>query len=224
MHSYEAICKRREAEEEYSKSVEEAKEALEKLSKHPETKIITRGDHPFAWRYVEDMFPRIAQSIQEMKVYKNENTAFCKKIKVPPHAGGIFFIRSSTILICWTKEKFADDVIICHEMLHYAAQLLNGGRMGTEAIEEDFAYSKSIKYLNLRGFSDDWIAKEYMLPYYSSKEINLTQEKLARPLTRKEREEAKERAIAHCKAVIDLELRNKEPEPPPPEVDRFDLI
>jgi hypothetical protein len=224
MRSYEAVQQRREAEKRYQDSIEEQKEALQKIIEHPETITIKRENLPDPWIYVEDMFPRIAASITGMTVYKNENTAFYKKIKVPPTVGGLFFIRSSTILICWTKEKFKDDVVICHELLHYAGQLLNGGPMGTEAIEESFAYSKSIKYLNLHGYSDKWIIEQYMLPYWSGFERRMEEKVLGRALTNGEKEQNRQKAITRCQAIIDFELSKFETKPALEEIDRFDLI
>ena len=36
----------------------------------------------------------------------------------------------------------------------------------TERQEEDFAYGKSIPYLLDNGYSEEWIVKEYMWPFY----------------------------------------------------------
>ncbi len=224
MRTYEAVQKRREAEKKYQDSIEKQKEYVRKIKEHPETIVITRDNLPAPWIYVEEMFPRIASSIADMIVYKNENTAFYKKIDVPAGVGGLFFIRASSILICWTKEKFTDDVIACHELLHYAGQLLNGGPMGTEAIEESFAYSKSVKYLNLHGYSDQWIIDEYMMPYWSGFERRLEEKELGRALTKTEMERNKGKAAARCRGIIDFELRKTEAKPASDEFDRFDLI
>lgn len=195
------------------KSTEANKVRVAEVSSHPETIVVRRQDMPAPWAYIEDMFPSIAPIISKTIVYKNENTAFCRKIGIPDGVGGLFFIGAGAILICWTKEKVKDDVVICHEMLHYASQLL-GGRMQCREAEENFAYSKSILYLVANGYSEDWIMKEYMLPYYLGMVL----------AKNRNQEQARLEAIETCRNMISFELGRPLETCDTEEVDRFDDI
>lgn len=224
MFSYEAIRLRRDAEKNLRNKRAEARKKAEEIAAHPETKIITKADIPAPWEYIENLYPRISSAIAQTKIFKNENTAFCKNVGIPPEAGGVFLVQACTIVICWTNDKFKDDVVICHEMLHYTSQLL-GGHMVSRAFEEDFAYGKSVKYLTDHGYSKQWICEEYMLPYYWSMDISRSQRRLRRQLNSIEKEEARQRAMIKCNDIIDLEMKGGVWYPwPNDEPDRFDLI
>lgn len=216
---YDHLRRRREYEESLRQNNEAAKEKIAEIAKHPETKLIRRDDMPDPWVFVEQLFPRIAPTIATTVVYKNENTAFCKNIGVPPEAGGLFFIKASAILLCYNKEKFKDDVVICHEMLHYASQLL-GGKMQTSNIEEDFAYFKSIPYLSLHGYSDKWIAEQYMLPHYWGREYH----RLAKEGAKDAKEKGRELGLEICFKAIEAELRGPVVPKDNDNEDRFDVI
>lgn len=214
---YDAVKSRRKFEEQLRDNGDEAKAKIADIAAHPETVVITRDTLPEPWIYVEDLFPRVAPALTNLKIYKNENTAFCRNIGVPASAGGLFFIKASAILICWSDDKFEDDVVVCHEMLHYTSQLL-GGHMRFSDVEEDFAYSKSIAFLRERGYSEQWIAEEYMLPYYWGREWRKFK---MDPL---QKDAARADAIRVCKAIVEAELRGqKEPEETD-DPDRFDVI
>lgn len=220
---YDAIRKRREFEAHLRDNGDESKKKVVEVAAHPETLILTRDHMPDPWVYVERLFPRIAGNIAGTKVYKNNNTAFLKNLGFPEAAGGLFFPKASTILICWSRDKFKDDVIVCHEMLHYADQLL-GGTMRSREADENFAYHNSIKYLELRGYMPKWIAEEYMLPYYWGLEVARLKKKQGESITDAEEEKAKADAIFKCMTVIEGELYGKHPETPQEDQDRFDLI
>ena len=212
---YEAIRRRREAEGHMRSSDAETGEKIAAIAAHPETKIIKRQDLSSPWEYVEDLFPRIAPAIARTNIFKNENTAFCKNIGIPSEAGGIFLIRASTILICWNEDRFKDDVVVCHEMLHYASQLLGGSMKSVDA-EENFAFSKSINYLISRGYTKEWIRDEYMLPYYWSREYRND------PSLGKE--DAKTKAMNICDGIIAQEMYGIRYEQDCGCEDRFDTI
>lgn len=220
---YDAIRRRREFEEQLRDKGDESKKKIHEVAAHPETVILLREKMPDPWVYVEELFPRIAKTISETKVYKNDNTAFLKNLGFPEAAGGLFFPKASAILICWSRDKFRDDVIVCHEMLHYADQLL-GGTMKSREADENFAYYNSIKYLDLHNYTSKWIAEEYMLPYYWGLEVARLKKKPEESLTEAEEQRAKETAIAKCMQAIEAELYGKHPEIIEEDQDRFDLI
>lgn len=210
IRNYEILQGRHAVE---ASQAEDAKRKVQEIAAHPETVIVRREQMPGPWEYVESLFPRIAPVVSETIIYKNENTAFCRNIGVPAEAAGLFFVNASAILLCWNDSKFKDDVIICHEMLHYASRLL-GGRMESVAVEEDFAYMKSIRYLNSQGYSDAWIAGEYMLPYYMGREWSKD---------RSDKEQAKARALSLCEKMVSAELYESEVKIEEKD-DRFDEI
>jgi len=223
-HSYyDLIRNRREFEAKLRDNGDESKKKIKEVAAHPETTMILREKMPDPWVYVEALFPRIATVISKTQVYKNDNTAFLKNLGFPEAAGGLFFPKASAILICWNRDKIKDDVIICHEMLHYADQLL-GGTMKDRNADENFAYHNSIKYLELHGYKPEWIAGEYMLPYYWGLEMSKLRKKPEEPPSKEEEETAKKAAMAKCLAVIDSELYGKHPEIQVEDQDRFDLI
>lgn len=219
---YDAIRRRREFEESMRDKGEEVKAKMAEVAAHPETVVIARSQMPDPWVYVEVLFPRIATAISATKVFKNENTAFLRNLGFPESAGGLFFPKASTILVCWSKDKFKDDVVVCHEMLHYADQLL-GGRMLSRACDENFAYSNSIKYLGLHGYTPKWVAEEYLLPYYWGIEVEKVRKEGER-LTDGQIEAAKQAALGKCHAMAELELLGKREEETEEDVGRFDLI
>jgi hypothetical protein len=220
MSRQECVKRRRAYEQQLRSDAKKSAEALAKIKKHFDTQPLGRESYPEAWGYVESLFPSLSEKIRNTKVYKNENTAFCASIGVPKEAGGLFFIKTGAILICWTRS-FKDDVVIVHEMLHYCSQLL-GSRFGNRNIEEDFAYLKSIRYLLSKGYDEKFIQEQYMLPHYLTNEYA----DLGHKPSLAERDECRERALARIKALYDQELN-----PPPPEaeeeeddLDRFDFI
>lgn len=203
-----------------AKAKESALKIVEQIKQHPETRLLVRGEIPHAWQYVEESFPSVANRVKATVVYKNDNTAFCKKVGIPQGAGGLFFIPASTLLVCH-NPVFGDDVVVVHEMLHYVSQLL-GGSMRNERLEEDFAYSKSIRYLLSRGYTEDWIVEKYLLPYYHGYEVHQLRSSRARPLA-SEMAAAKEAAIARCRRIVAAET-GQAPEPPPKtRTSRFDF-
>lgn len=137
---------------------------LEEVKRHRETEVVGRGEFPAVWEHVESKFPRLAECLRATTVYKNTNTAFCKRIGIPPEAGGMFVVQASTIVLFHTK-RIPTDAVLVHEMLHYASQMM-GSRFQDEAYEEDFAYQESIPYLLQVGYEPDWIAEKFLLPYY----------------------------------------------------------
>lgn len=196
----EALKKRREIELELKRRAEDARKKAKQIIEHPETVVLLRDKFPEAWEYVEQSFPRLAERIRHTKVYKNENTYFCKKLGIPKEAGGLFIIKASMVLICY--GKFSDDVVIVHELLHFISQLI-GSRFVNQDHEEDFAYTNSIPYLATR-YDEEWIVNKYMLPYYWGRE----QVALGRKPTLAEKESTKLIAIEKCKLLIKNSLKN----------------
>jgi hypothetical protein len=221
---YEAMRQRREQEQRERDNDLEWRKRLDTIKAHFATQILTKNEHPEAWEYVERLFPSLAPTIEQTKVYKNDNTAFCAKIGLPKEAGGLFFTKLGIILICWTR-KFKDDVVIVHEMLHYVSALL-GSRFTHRGLEEDFAYLKSVRYLLSKGYDMKFVCEEYMLPHYESLELS----KLCNGVkpTSAVRAQAKTAAVKRCYEMVANELTSEETvdilEPPEAEEDRFDFM
>ena len=147
------------------------------------------------------MFPRLKNRISETKVYRNENTYFCKKLGIPKQAGGLFLIKASTIVVCY-NNKHDDDIVIVHELLHYSSQLM-GSRFRNEDQEEDFAYLNSIPYM-VRKYDKKWIVENYLLAYYWSREQReMLKGKEVKKLTSSEKRAAREKALCKCNSLFD---------------------
>lgn len=209
----EALRKRRELEKQLKERASLAREKAEQIAKHRETVLLSRDDHPEAWKFIEEMFPRLSTVISQTKVYANKNTYFCEKVGIPPNAGGLFIIKASAIVLC--HSKCPDDIVIVHELLHYCSQLM-GSRFRNEGFEEDFAYQTSIPYIAQRGYSEDWIAEKYLLPYYWSREQEalLRKKRAAKgkpppKLTLSEKYKAKDLALEKCKSIVHRKLHGK---------------
>lgn len=195
---------------------------------HPETKVIVRGDLPEPWMYVEHMFPEIGEEISKTIIYKNENTAFLQKIGIPIEAGGVFVRPASAIIVGYSERSTPTDIVIVHELLHYASKLMGGNFASFEA-EENFAFSNSIKYMDLRGMPRKDICEEYMLPYYWSLMIARVVREQGRTAegnpTQGELDRAKEMAVSECQLMIRQALdKDAFDDPPEDEPDRFDMV
>jgi len=227
MHKYvaereeQAIVKRREI------SRDVWRQRMGEIKAHPDTKVIVRKDLPEPWVYVEQMFPDIARDIAKAVVYKNENTAFLENIGIPTDAGGVFVRPANAIIVGYNEKETPTDVVIVHEMLHYASKLMGGNFASFEA-EENFAFSNSIKYLELRGMSREAICNDYMLPYYWSLMAARIVNEPGRGrggLTKDEKEQAKAMAQDECKLMIRQALdRDAFDDPVEEEPNRFDMI
>ncbi len=229
MNRYEYVRQRRAYEQQLRDDAKKSAEVLDRIKKHFDTTLLGRETYPEAWQYVENLFPGISDKIRNTKVYKNENTAFCSKIGLPKEAGGLFFIKTSAILICWTRS-FKDDVVIVHEMLHYCSQLL-GSRFQNRLVEEDFAYLKSIRYLLSKGYDEKFIQEKYMLPHYFTHEMSkASQASGGGRLTPAQRAECRDLALGRVKSLYDQELADPYMPTVVPEaeddeeLDRFDFI
>jgi hypothetical protein len=188
---------------------------VEEIRGHPETKEMGRDKLIGAYEYVESLFPSAAPAVSAMRVLKNENTAFCRRLGVPPGAGGLFLVDASSILVCY--NQFPDDVVVVHEMLHFVSQVL-GSRFRNERAEEDFAYSKSIPYLVGIGWARERIRDEYLMPYYLGLELS----KIARRPPASSMDEAREAARLTCCAIVSSELGDGPKAPPARRPSRFD--
>jgi hypothetical protein len=87
---------------------------------------------------------------------------FLSKIGYPASAAGLFVPPCNIIV---SRSSFSIDVIVVHELLHYASKLC-GSRGRNVALEEEIAYNKSVPYLLDRGYSTEWICQHYLLPYF----------------------------------------------------------
>lgn len=132
------------------------------IAGHSETVIISHEDDPMAWSYVAGLFPKISEAIYGAKIYKNENLYFLKKVGYPASAAGLFVPPGSIII---SRSGFPIDVVVVHELLHYASKIC-GSRGHNAALEEEIAYSRSVPYLLDRGYDVEWVCQHYLLPYF----------------------------------------------------------
>ena len=199
---------------------DEWEKILHEVQFHPESHSLSREAFQKTFEYVEKLYPKTAPCIAAAKVYKNTNTAFCRKIGIPKAAGGAFLIRASAILICYSRNHTPDDVILVHELLHFASQLM-GSDFISEAAEEDFAYRKSIPYLKANDYDDDWIRKTFLMPYYLGKAFSETT--WAGQNYQVEEDAIRRRVESECQLMIDEEMLPKE-SPKKISNNRFDFI
>lgn len=174
------------------------------VAKHEETVILSVEDLGDAWDYVCDMFPRLSDVIRSTKIYKNNNTYFMRKAGFPPGTAGVFVKSRNAIILAYCR-KFSPDVIAVHELLHYASRLI-GSRQRNSLREEDLAYSKSIKYLLGKGYDEDWIVNEYLLPYFEGVEARKLKPG-TRPSTVQKRK-IKEMALVNSKSFFSKALKS----------------
>lgn len=214
MTLYEAMRQKRLAERRVR---DRGLDVARQIREHPETRLLSRGDLLPAYEYVERAFPSTAPAVAATVVYKNENTAFCKRMGIPRGVGGMFLVDASSILVC--HNPFPDDVVVLHEMLHFVSQML-GSRFTNTPMEEDFAYSKSVNYLVSIGWERERIRDKYMLPYYQGRELSLVGHKPSR----EESDKAIEMAKSRCDKIIDEELGASRVQEASPIRSRFELL
>ena len=217
---YDAIRLRRRVEKDLEGHWQDV---VQQIQSHPETKRFGRADFPGAFGYVEGLYPRIAPVVSATILYKNENTAFCKRIGIPREAGGAFLTRASAILLCYCS--LPDDAVLVHELLHLASRLLGSG-FSSESVEEDFAYAKSIPYLKSRSYPDEWIRTSFLMPYYHGLELHDRAGRLGvqpRRLSLPDKEEARALATLKCQAMIERAMEDGDGEARTG-ADRFDLL
>lgn len=207
---------RRESEEFIAK--------LELIKAHDETKFLGRKDFEPAFKYIEDMYPDLAPAVAATTIYKNTNTWFCfKKLGLPRNIGGVYMIRIRAILIC--HSNIPDDVVVVHEMLHFVSHML-GSQQTSTASEEDFAFGRSIPYILQQGASKEWIAKRYLLPYYTSYEADKLRDakgQITKENIKKAEALALERAYMLIETPLGEPIENVD-KIVPTEEDRFGMI
>jgi hypothetical protein len=118
-----------------------------------------------AKEYILSLFPQFADCVSSVQMFKNENTAYCKKIGCPAGVGGCYFVNENFILICW-NPTVEYELVACHELLHYVSRLC-GSSVSSVEQEENFAFSKSIRFALGIGKDLTWVRDVYMKPFYS---------------------------------------------------------
>ena len=151
------------------KKVEQFHLRLEEMKTHPQTQAFKYPEFKEVYDFISGLYPLLKTAIEAITIYKNPNKGYCKKdLKIPASAGGAFFIQHKVIII--TKSHIPDELIACHEMLHYASRLM-GCSFNSYHYEEEFALGKSIPYILSKGYGEEWIVKWYLAPYYESYEL-----------------------------------------------------
>jgi len=131
------------------------------LLEHRDTKrFFSKG----AKAYVASLFPQFSDNVNSVDMFENQNTAFCAKIGCPAGVGGCYFVKENIILICW-NPKVDYNIVACHEMLHFVSRLC-GSSVSSVVQEENFAFSKSIRFALDSGKSIVWVRDSYMRPFY----------------------------------------------------------
>jgi hypothetical protein len=212
---------KRERRDDNEAAIREWRRRFDELVAHRETEELPRNCHMEVWEYVEKMFPRISTTLAEVKIYRNTNTAFCRRVGFPPQAGGLF-VRPVGAIAVFYNRKIPDDVVVLHELLHAAAQML--GPMRGSEFEEGFAYERSLPYL-LERYDRDWVATNYLMPYYSTR-VRDRDYGGRRPELRRDREELHRKAMEFCNSLIDsaLQAPDDDDDEPGEGIGRFSLM
>jgi len=117
-----------------------------------------------AKEYVCSLFPQFADCVDSVKMFKNENTAFCTALGCPAGVGGCYYVNENFILICW-NPIIEYELVACHELLHFVSRLC-GSSVSSIEQEENFAFSKSIRFALSFGKDIAWVRDVYMKPFY----------------------------------------------------------
>lgn len=154
------------------KSFQVSLQRLEQLRNHKSTRRVLYPEMKDAFDYVHSVYP--FANIKQAMVY-HVSQSMLNEVGYRG-IGGFYDINSRVVCITdWTPKfseiegvytEFTTDEVLCHELIHYGANFNNAS--STRAVEEEIAYGKTIKYLRMRGRSDDFIIKHNMMPYLLS--------------------------------------------------------
>jgi len=130
---------------------------------HPQTWIVHRGPETDpCFKYMENLFPQTQKGIAETNIYFIRNGYFWSStIDLPTEAGGLYapsigaiFLKDGTG-INW-------EIILVHELCHRASHLL--GRMGSQEVEENFAFFHSLGFIKPK-YPKEFVISKYLKPY-----------------------------------------------------------
>jgi hypothetical protein len=154
------------------KSFQISLQRLEKLRNHKSTRRILYPEMNTAFDYVHSVYP--FANIKQAMVY-HVSKAILDDVGYRG-IGGFYDIAARVVCVTDWSPKFSEidgvyteyttDEVLCHELIHYGANFNNAS--STRAVEEEIAYGKTIKYLRMKGRSDDFIIKHNMMPYLLS--------------------------------------------------------
>lgn len=146
------------------------RDRIKKITSHAKSRTILYPEYGSAFDYVHCLYP--FAHVRSATVYQVPR-AVCEAIGYTG-AGGFFDTQSKIVVITDCVEtdypspmkimaKMTPDEVLCHELIHYAANYKNP--VSSRGVEEEIAYGKSIGYLREKGRSDDDIIDNVMLPY-----------------------------------------------------------
>ncbi len=134
------------------------------------TKVIVYPEYKNAFDYVHELYPDAG--VKQATIYQTSKAVLYEVGY--KGVGGFYDTRSRVVVISnWVapaedyedpvKAEFTIDEVLCHELIHYAANFNRPTSLRT--VEEEIAYGKSINYLRSNGRSDDFIIRKNMMPY-----------------------------------------------------------
>lgn len=182
---------------------------------HKSTNIISYKDYPREYDYVYKKFP--FPSIKRINIY-NISRDNMNKLGYQ-RSRGVYISVHDIIFICDISNDYINtffdikldkEDIIVHELLHYASKLNKNNF--TRHKEEEFAYKNSIEYLRSKGYSDEKIINNNLLPYLLNMVIK--QNEVIDSFFRKKKifiktEKARKDMIDFYKEEIFKEFKNK---------------
>lgn len=148
-------------------------ERITAIKRNSLTKRICYPTHKEAFEYVHAIYPfaNVKQAqVYQLDKYSLEEIGYAgmggfydtvSRIVVLSEYVPSYSIGGSTIV-----GEFTSDEVLCHELIHYAANFKNAS--SSREVEEEIAYGKSINYLRFKGRSDDFIIRKNMMPYLVS--------------------------------------------------------
>jgi len=130
---------------------------------HPETLIVRRGPKTEScFKYIEDLFPQAKTGLAETNIYYIRNSYFWSyTIDLPEEAGGLYVPAIGAVFV---KEMVGIDwqIILAHELCHRVSHLL--GKMGSQEVEENFAFFHSLGFIKPR-YPKEFVISKYLSPY-----------------------------------------------------------
>lgn len=144
-------------------------EKIKFLKENPLTKRISYQELSPPFDYVHNLYPEA--NVKQAFVYHAKSHSLLEAGY--GGVGGFYDIESRIIFVTDfiyvdsdVKAEFTIDEVVCHELIHYAANYKM--RCSSRKVEEEIAYGKSINYLRSKGRTDDFIIEKNMLPYLLS--------------------------------------------------------
>lgn len=169
----EALKVSRRLRDETATAQEANEKKIYKLRQFKQTRAIAYPEYKEAFDYVDKLYPQAGVK-QATVLYTSK--AVLNEVGYRG-VGGFYDIQSRIIVISnyvspsnffddGIKSEFTIDEVLCHELIHYAANFNRPS--SSRCVEEEIAYGKTVNYLRSRGRTDDFIIRKNMMPYLVS--------------------------------------------------------